>query len=139
MIESENLHKSLLKLLPYSQLQSYSINTNEKIYLLIKFDITTTLLNICHMVYSFSTLKQTKYLTKKKPIKKIEQINLLFGQKTKTEIRYLQLQKTQKTKYIQKVVKLPFQGAALFVILLAGLGTCQVLEQISFNTQVATN
>ena len=60
------------------------------------------------MVYSFSTLKQTKYLTKKKPIKKIEQINLLFGQKTKTEIRYLQLQKTQKTKYIQKVVKLPF-------------------------------
>ena len=44
------------------------------------------------MVYSFSTLKQTKYLTnQKKPQtnKKIEQNNLLFGRKTKIEIRYI--------------------------------------------------
>ena len=57
------------------------------------------------MVYSFSTLKQTKYLTNQnKKNKKTEQTNLFFGQKTNKNWNKVQQQKTKKAIYIQKVI-----------------------------------
>ena len=64
------------------------------------------------VVYSFNTLKQTKYLTNQK--KKLEQTNfLLFGQKANKNWNKVQQQKNPKTKYIQKV---PIKAALLLYL-----------------------